>query len=262
MSPNTKMTLGNIKSAKVSRPPRILVLGVEKIGKSTFACGADSPIVIPVKGEEGVDDFDVPSFPVADHVLDIKQALITLDQEEHDFKTLVVDSVSTLQPKVMAFAMQKEGVSDESKLGGGYGHQYDTALRTWDSILTGMDMLREKGVASILIGHVASKNFECPINGTYSRYDLDLPNKIREKIYRWVDCILFANYQTFIRKEDAGFNRTKSLAAGDGGRRLFTQKRPSHPGGGRGVFGKIPYEIDLSWAAFKSAIVDASKPTE
>jgi len=42
---------------------------------------------------------------------------------------------------------------------------------------------------------------------------------------------------------------------------LFTQKRPGHPGGGRGVYGRLPYKLPLSWEAFTNAASEAAQST-
>jgi hypothetical protein len=44
--------LESITCEKRLRAPRIVLLGVEKIGKSTFAAGSANPIFIPIRGEQ------------------------------------------------------------------------------------------------------------------------------------------------------------------------------------------------------------------
>ena len=57
--------LNSIQQGKVNRPPRIILLGTPKVGKTSFACQSPNPILLPIKGEEGADDMDIPKFPVA-----------------------------------------------------------------------------------------------------------------------------------------------------------------------------------------------------
>ncbi|MEM6692781.1 MAG: AAA family ATPase, partial [Planctomycetota bacterium] len=250
--------LSSIKPSRKTRPPRIVIAGTSKVGKSTFASGAPGSLFLPIDKEEGIDDVDVMSFPVAKGYDDVLQAMRALYEDEHKFKTLTIDSVSTLQPLVMRKAREMENVESDAKLGGGYGRQYDTPLNLWTKILTGIDSLRDKkGMASILVGHVTTTKFEDPIVGSYTQYELDLPTKIRETIYRWADVILFANWESHRITEEAGFNK-KEHRGGDGGtRKLYTQRRASHPGGGRGVYGRLPYEMELSYGSFMSAVKDA-----
>ena len=58
-------TLASLSDRAVMKAPRIVLLGTEKIGKTSFACGSriangsveevgiNSPVVISVRGEEG-----------------------------------------------------------------------------------------------------------------------------------------------------------------------------------------------------------------
>lgn len=246
--------LEKVALSRRMRPPRFLLLGTEKVGKTTFASEMQNPVFLPVEREEGIDDVNTMAFPVARSYQDAMNATFALLHEEHNYKTFVIDSVSTLSPLIIKHAMENQGVDSEAKLSGGYGHQYDEPLELWTSLMRNCDLLREKGVASVMIGHVKAKRFDDPINGGYTRYDLDLPDKISQAIYRWVDVILFANWEVFTVKEDVGFNKEASRGIGSGTRKLFTQRRPSHPGGGRGIYGRLPYEMPFSYRAFMSAV--------
>jgi len=46
------INLKSISKGTQNKAPRMIILGVEKIGKSTFACGSNNPIVLPIKQEE------------------------------------------------------------------------------------------------------------------------------------------------------------------------------------------------------------------
>jgi hypothetical protein len=250
--------LETVTSTRETRPPRMLLIGTEKVGKSTFASKMTQPICIPVIREEGIDDIDVPAFPAIETVNRLREILLALSDPEtsHDYKTLIIDSVSALQPLVAVHAMEQEGVDSEAKLGGGYGRQWDTQLVIWGKILEALDRLRNNfGMAACLIGHATVNQFDDPLVGaSYSRYDIDLPPKVRSLLYRWVDVILFADWRVYTSTEDAGFNKEKTRGLGDGTRVLFTQKRPNHPGGGRGIYGRLPYEMELDAELFQKHV--------
>lgn len=245
--------LAQVKPSRKMRPPRILLLGTEKVGKSTFASEMAGPIFLPVAKEEGIDDVDASAFPICTSFENAMEAARSL-QGEHSFKTFIIDSISTLSPLVIDSSMREERVDSEAKLGGGYGHQYDTPLKKWFQLMGELDALRDRGMTTLMIGHVKAKRFEDPINGGYTRYDLDLPEKISQAIYRWVDVILFANWETYRVSESVGFGKEVQRGSGTGSRSLYTQRRPSHPGGGRGVYGRLPYEIPFEVAAFRAAV--------
>ena len=54
--------LSMISTGTVDRPPRIVLVGVPKIGKSTFGASFPSAFVLPIKGEDGIDDISVPCY--------------------------------------------------------------------------------------------------------------------------------------------------------------------------------------------------------
>ena len=252
--------LNNIKKGVEHKAPRIVLLGVEKIGKSTFAAGAESVIFLPIKGEEGVDDLDVAKFPRAETFDDVLEAVTTLIRDEHEYKTFVIDSASALEPVIWSKLCEEANCDSIEKVGGGYGKGYIEAANKWRSLMDGLDRLRSKGISVILIGHVKVKRFDDPLGASFDQYQFDLHEKVHLALQRWADSILFANSETIVKTEDVGFNKEKKTGKDlTGARWLFTQKRPGHPGGGRGVYGRLPYKLPLDWAAFTSAASEAAQ---
>ena len=265
------ITLADLKTGQAVRPPRIILLGVEKIGKTTFACGSqfengemtnvglNSPVVIPVKGEEGADSLNVPLFPVCNSPSNLMESLGALYQEDHDFKTVVLDSASALNPLIMDAVCQEFKVDNIRKVPG-FRTGEASILAHWRDLLSGLDALREeKNMASIIIGHIKVKKFKNPEGDDWDCFDFDLEHpEIAELLKRWADLILFANTKVIVKKEgeDTKFSKAKKrgIDATGGARFLYTQKRPAHPGGGRGIYGKLPYEIPLDWASFENAV--------
>jgi hypothetical protein len=74
-----------------------------------------------------------------------------------------------------------------------------------------------------------------------------------------------ANTKTAVKTEELGFKKEKKRGIDIAGSRyLFTRKTPAHPGGGRGAYGQLPYELPLEWAAYREAVATATakqKPT-
>jgi len=254
--------LSSIKKGVEHKAPRIVLLGVEKIGKSTFAAGADNPIFLPIKGEEGVDDLDVAKFPRAETFDDVLEAVTTLIKEDHDYKTFIIDSVSALEPVIWAKLCDEDNVDSIEKACGGYGKGYTAAANKMRDLMEGLDRLRSKGISVILIGHVKVKRFDDPLGASFDQYQFDLHERIQLALQRWADSILFANSETIVKSEEVGFNKEKKIGKDlSGARYLFTQKRPGHPGGGRGVYGRLPYKLPLSWEAFTNAAAEAAQST-
>jgi hypothetical protein len=238
----------------VDRPNRIILCGTEKIGKSTFASQAPAPIFIPCRQEEGIDALDVARFPVCDSLADVLSAIESLASEEHEFKNVVIDSLSTLEPLVWEAVCKEHNVDSIEKVMGGFGKGYVETVKSWRELMAGLDYLRsEKDMGCILISHVVVRTFSDPVGENFDTYEMDLNKKAVSALLRWSDAILFANCKTFTKTEKTGMKETKKGVMRNE-RVLYTQKRPAHPGGGRGVLGQLPYELELSYEAWINAV--------
>lgn len=255
------LTLKDVANSRKQLPPRIILLGTEKIGKSTFGACAPNPIFIPIKGEEGIDNLDVQSFPTCMNFSMVMEALNSLLTEQHSFGTVVIDSTSTLETLCFENCCARNNANSIEKVLGGYGKGYTEVLDEWRHLTELCDRLRkERNMCSILIGHVAVKAFQDPIVGQYDHYIWDINKHAASMMFRWADSILFASTKTVTVKEDAGFNKEtkRAMDIGNGKRILFTQSRPSHPGGGRGAYGQLPYEIPFTWQDYMNAVSKAN----
>lgn len=259
----TASLLDSIQTGVTELPPRVLVYGPEKIGKSTFAAGSSSPIFIPT--EDGVDQIGVARFPQATCYDDVKSYIETLGQEEHDYGTVVVDSLDWLERLIWDHLCTQEQVDSIEKVAGGYGKGYKFALTYWREFLNGLNWLRnEREMAVVLIAHSEIKKFEDPELPPYDRYSPRLHKDAAAIICEWCDAVLFASLRTRTKTEKSGFGkeRTTAHAVGkDGGDRVIRPfGGPSCVAGNR--FG-LTKELPLDWAAFVDAIAGrvASKET-
>jgi len=259
------------------RAPRILILGTEKIGKTSFACGChfeaghlvqegiNNPVILSMKDEEGADDLNVPSFPTLTSSDQVLEAIGALYGGNHNHKTVVIDSASALEPVIWDDLCRRHNVAGIEKVGGGYGKGYIEAMGVVRQILGGLDALRtERNMSSVIIGHVKVKRFDDPNGDSYDSYMFDVHDRIANLLYRWADSILFCNMKVTIKKEDQGFGKEKKrgIDLTGGARFLYTQKRPAHPGGGRGIYGRLPYELPLDYVAFENAVANAMEREE
>lgn len=254
------MNLAGIIARPTSRPPRVILVGGEKVGKSTFASQAPSPIMLPIRGEEGLDALAVPRFPTADTFKDVLLAIKNLTEQEHQFKTLVIDSASALEPLVWEHVC--EVYNWESIETPGYGKGYIAALETWRKLTAALDKLRElRGIGVVIVGHAKVKIVNDPLTEPYDAYIFDVNDKTASLLYRWADSILFATKKVTITKAEKG-SRKPGHAVSNDQRVVYTKSRPGHPGGGRGAYGELPYELPLAWPAFAEAVAKATKEAE
>jgi len=264
--------LASIKKGVTLKAPRIVVLGVEKIGKTSFACGSrfnddgtmaetglNDPIVMPIRGEEGADGLDVPVFPTCQTYQDILEAIGSLYTEDHNYRTNVFDSASSAAMVINDDVCTEFSVANIRKVPG-FRTGEAAVINRWRGILDGFDALRaEKNMSTIIIGHVRVRKMKNPSGDDFDMYDFDLDNgDVAELLKRWADVILFCNTKVTIKQtgEDSNFSTAKRIGidTSKGKRYLFTQKRPDHPGGGRGLYGQLPYELPLDYQKFVDAV--------
>lgn len=251
--------LSMISEETVVRAPRIILLGGPKVGKSTFAAGAPAPVFFPIKGEEGIDSLKgIGRVPMCSAFEEVIGWLDFLLKKEHPYRTAVIDSSSTLEPLIHDYTCRRcNNASSIATVYDGFNKGYDEALKEWRMIGDYLDALRNsKGMTTILIGHVETKRQEDPIIGSYSRWRWDINKLADQALTKWADCILFCDKKTIVRLEDVGFGKEtkRAIELEPDKRFLFTQSRAAHPGGGRGPFGRLPYELPLEWATFMDAV--------
>lgn len=192
----SRMTLASITRKIEPRPDRILLVGTEGVGKTTFAAEAPSPVFIcaedglpPVLGE-------VPRFPVPQSLSDVLDALRVLVREDHEFQTVVVDTIDWLEPIIWRELCARNSWADIEAPG--YGKGYVAAADEWRKLLAALDVLRNrKGMEVILLAHASIKTFQNPAGGDYSRYECKLNKNAAALVKEWTDVNLFAVHEEF-----------------------------------------------------------------
>ena len=96
----SRMTLSAVTRGRVAAPLRVLCYGVEGVGKSTLGASAPAPIFLGA--EDGSALLDVARFPQPRAWTDVLEAVRVLIHEEHDYRTLVIDSLDWIEPLVWA----------------------------------------------------------------------------------------------------------------------------------------------------------------
>jgi hypothetical protein len=251
--------LEQIHTGRRHSPPRLLIYGSEGIGKSSTA--ADAPGAIFVPTEDGLDQIDCASFPLAKTFRDVVSVLSTLYSEDHDYQTVVIDSLDWLERLIWDDVCREFGVKSIEKADGGYAKGYVHALRQWREVLGGLDALRHKrNMCVILLAHAKVEKFEDPENLAYDRYSPRLHKHATALITEWADAVLFATRKIITKSEDAGFNRERTIASGlgkDGGERILrTVGSPACVAKNRYA---LPAEMPLAWPPLMQALTASTE---
>ncbi|MCQ2404275.1 MAG: ATP-binding protein [Lentisphaeria bacterium] len=246
--------LESITRGKENKPPRIFLYGQEGVGKSCTAAQAPNPVFIQT--EDGLDEINTSKFPLAKSLNDVLNALAALRDEQHDFRTVVLDSADWLERLIWDKVCQDFGVRSIEKADGGYGKGYVHALTYWRQIVSLFNDLRNvRGMIVIVIAHSKVERFEDPENAAYDRYTPRLHKSATSLLCEWVDAVLFATKRFRVSKEEGtGFQGDRAIAtaigANGGERILRTVGSPACIAKNRF---NLPAEIPLSWQAFMDA---------
>jgi hypothetical protein len=238
-----RMTLAALERGKKTKPIRVLLFGVEGIGKSTFGASAPTPVVIDA--ERGTDHLDVQRFSVQAWP-DVVEAVETLTVEPHDLKTLVIDTLDKVEGFLWDYICKrdkKKSIEDY-----GYSKGYIAALDEWRVFLASLERLRDaKGMHIVLLAHSWVKPFKNPEGDDFDRYELKLNPKAGGLLKEWCDAVLFANHETLVHKDD----KTKRVRGiGTGARLIHATRTAAYDAKNRY---SLPERLALDWDEFAVA---------
>lgn len=253
--------LQSITKGKTPKPPRIIVYGTEGVGKSTLASQAPNPIFIQT--EDGINEIDCAKFPLSHTFEEVMSELNALLNEPHDYQTVVVDSLSGLEPMIWREVCCEAGVNTIERVEGGFGKGYIIALKWWERFRDVLQALNDKrGMIVILIAHMGVMEVKDPEAQTYDRTCPRLHKKAVAVMTQWADAIFQAKQKFRIQKTGTGLSeRGIAVPTGaDGGERVLRTV------GNAAVVAKnrwqLPSEIPLSWNAFMKAYQKAASGGE
>jgi len=239
--------LEKLVTRPTARPPRVVLYGTSGVGKSTFGASAPSPIFIDT--EDGLDQLDVNR--IRCRKLDTAMGVLrSLYKEEHDYKTVVIDSIDWLERLIFDQVVidynrdpsRKKDISSIEEIA--YAKGYVFAIEHWSTLLNALTSLRnDKGLNIILLGHDMIKRYDDPMTDSYERHQLKLHQRSAALITEWSDCLLFANHKVYVNKEEVGFQKEIKRGMG-GGRVIYTVEKPSFIAKNRY---NLPEELPLSW---------------
>ncbi len=247
------ISLSSLNRLSAPKPPRIVLYGVHGIGKNTFASAAPKPVLINIEDGQP-SDTPIDAFPRATSFTEVMEALTALCSEDHDFETVVVDSLDWLEPLVWRETCSRKQWADIEDPG--YGKGYLAALDTWRDYFDAINFLRdEKHMAIIQTAHAQISRFNSPESEPYDRYEIKLQKLASGLAQEHADIVLFANYKVSTTKTDVGFNKKVTRGVGGGQRVIYTEERPAFLAKNRH---RLPPELPLDWNALASAMSAAS----
>ena len=215
---------------------------------SSWASHAPKPIF--VGAEKGTEQLDVARFPQTETIAELLDQLRALQNEKHEFQTVVLDSLDWIEPLIWKSVCDEAKVEHIEQAFGGYGKGYVRALDLWRTLLKELATLNQK-MHVLLIGHCMIKSFVDPdLASAYDRYQLKINDKAAALVREAADAVLFARFETEVIR-DGGNGRSKAKVRGEGVRVMYTESRPAFDAKNRF---NLPFSLPLDWKVFGDAI--------
>lgn len=190
-----------------SKPAIITITGHPGIGKTTLAATFPNPIVIRFEdGLESIPEDKRPdAFPLVKSVGQVWDQLSALINEDHHYKTLIVDSVTQAESLFgdHVLANDSKGATSLNTANGGYGAGYGAVSALQGRIRKAAQILNEKkGMQIVFIAHSEVASVDLPDDDPYSRYELRLHKKSAPHYSDNVDMVAYLKLESFTKGDN------------------------------------------------------------
>lgn len=226
-------------------PMKVLIYGVEGIGKTTFASKFPDPIFIDTEGSTGFIHARKLPNPTSwtmllDELEDIKS--------EPRGKTLIIDTLDWAERLAKKYLMDKNkwAAIDSTN----YGSRYVALSDEIGKLLNKLTEIKDVGINVVLTAHAETKKHELPDEmGQYDKYTLKLEKRDAGLAKEWADMILFFNYKTTIISD----SKSNSKKATGGQRVMYTTHKPAWDAKNRlGLPDELPIDFETIRELFEA----------
>lgn len=231
--------LKRVTEGRVERAHRVLIYGMDSIGKSSFAAGAPDPFFLDANRGRyalNVKGVDIENWN------DLLAWLAAIEAGQVVCKSVVLDDLSTMENMSIEKAFPGSTVMearDKYK-------KIETALMLeWRPLIAQIERLWLRGKNIILVGHTLVRSFNDPTGPSYSRQEVSCTPEVAAALRQWVDHVLFA------REEHTMASKGKAVSTGV--RVAHTRRTPSFDAKARGT-NEFPEKILLGWSSFQEAV--------
>jgi len=249
---------------------RVVVAGLEKMGKSTFCAGAPGVLLVPLEvGYAGLTCDKTPMIQTYEDFMLFLQEVTTMAQRgQFAYRTIAFDSATALERMIHDYVLRidtaKTKTSTMESAHGGYGKAYTLSNTIFDTVLKTLDQLAVyAGINTVFTCHVFSNKVSDPTAGEYDSWDLLLHSPKNSKTYgkrelmtQWADVIGFLYEPVFLISSDDKKGMTRATSQNKG-RMLALSRTPSYTAGNRfGIMGEValPTPPNNAWNAFAHAL--------
>lgn len=247
--------LESIKKGPSTRPPKIMLIGQEGVGKST--AGAKMPNPVFLCGESGLvgpQFADTPSFTPTSWA----EALAFCEElasNPSGYKTLVIDTLDWIEPMLYAHVVQAAKKNDIKHIEDfGYGKGYVIAQQEARKMLAVLDKVNAAGMAVLILSHSQLKTVKNPEGDDYDHFESKVNTKVAGIFKEWCDAVLFARFEIYVRKDGM---KVKA----QGGTERIVQTTHSAAWDAKNRYG-LPEVMDLDMSEIYTRIVSGKSSGE
>lgn len=218
MRRNKMSYLSNVTKA-VPQAPVITVVGFPGVGKTSLAAMFPKPIFIQAETsstvfetwDEDVQPAFFPEIPTANANKKVKPSEIVIAQlrelatADHDFKTVVFDSVTSLNTLLESEVVEFDpmGASNIGDAAGGFHKGYLVVAGIHAEIRRACEHLRKKGMTIIFLAHTGiTKMKNRPDAGEYTAFSIDMPEKARHQYINHSDAVIYLKSEEFVTGQE------------------------------------------------------------
>lgn len=230
-------------------PDRWLLHAGPGWGKTSLGAQFPKPIFLQSRGETGLQTLmrygqlgEIPHLPPADTWAEVRQYIRALAEEDHDYKTVVVDTINGVETLMRGHVVDSEYNGSETAFME-YGKGEALLLTEWQrAFLAPLDALRVKrGMLILLLCHTKVKKFNNPTGPDYDRFTPDMAERLFAATYKWVDGAIFGAMETQLIGRTAKPNAKSKVSADVQSRVIYTEE--SAPWSAKNRHG-LPPEIE------------------
>lgn len=188
--------------------PMITIIGMPGAGKSTLAALFEKPVFIQAESSTTVfedwpeadqPDF-MPQLPTANRAREVRTSVVLLAQlrslatEKHEFKTVVIDTATSLnmlfEKEIIEF--NEVEVNNIGEACGGFNKGYLAVANLHAEVRMACEHLRRRGLTIVFLAHsgiVRTKNR--PDVEAYSTFTIDMNEASRRVYIAQVDAVIY-----------------------------------------------------------------------
>lgn len=253
----SRMSLSRGRKGIIESPLRVVLYGVEGVGKSFFA--ASFPKAKWLSAERGTEHLDVDRFEEPQSWDDVLGAIDALLTEDHDYQTFVIDPANWIEPFAWAKVCKENGWNDIEQPG--FGKGYAAAVSLWRDLTARLDRLRdERKMHVVVVAHSEVKQQKSPDTDDYERYQLALNKNAGAVLKQWADIVGFMRFELSVARVNLNPKDKRAKGTSSGARALHVRWHAAWDAKNRF---NLPGDLyEPTWASLSKAIAEGRRTPE